>query len=238
MATVLVHVWQDKGLGQAPFRIVGFFSFPAPALAEANTSAYNAACQAASDTARHFGVAGGICDVCGTALMNNYVIQSADKKRFVVGCDCVAHTDDARLISQIEAHERKRKREAAKIKRDAKVTARLAEHDARLASHQAHATPVTGCQWCDHALATTERERTEAAQRTAMTATNQWLIDALAGQIGSFVSDMVVQLRMYPLSTFSDRQRQVLANIYARAYGRRNSVAYNTAIDAFNAKVE
>lgn len=41
---------------------------------------------------------GGTCDFCGTGIRYVFHIESADGKKWGVGCDCVRHTQDAGLI--------------------------------------------------------------------------------------------------------------------------------------------
>ena len=92
----------------------------------------------------------GTCDYCGNGIMNVCHIQSADGKRFKVGCDCVAKLDrdnncpsTKKLISQVEAakreHNRKLSQARAAKKREAqaKVDAeKLAELVAIVANPQ------------------------------------------------------------------------------------------------------
>lgn len=100
-----MHPFEKSGLGKAPFRFVTMFSFPAPSLGEQNPNAYMEACQEAANIAKSHGVRGGICEHCGMALMNNFIIRSADGHKHVVGCDCVAKTrlSDAALARAVEA---------------------------------------------------------------------------------------------------------------------------------------
>lgn len=69
-----MHPFEKAGLGKAPFRCVGVYK-----------NAYQA-CPGAPVQA------GGSCDFCGTGIMYEYKILSADGKGFKVGCDCVART--------------------------------------------------------------------------------------------------------------------------------------------------
>ena len=59
-----VHAFDMAGLGKAPFKCVGY----------------------AKNTL------GGVCSYCGTGLLYEYKIVSADGKSFVVGCECVKKT--------------------------------------------------------------------------------------------------------------------------------------------------
>lgn len=81
-----LHVFEKAGLGKAPFRCVGVTEKVGPITMPDGT-------QIGSP-----GQPMGCCDYCGTGIKDCYVIQSSDKKQFVVGCDCVARTGDAGLI--------------------------------------------------------------------------------------------------------------------------------------------
>lgn len=91
--TDALHAFEKAGLGPAPFRCVGLYSIPSPTLAEHNPTAYAAAL---ADMPR--GLHCGSCNFCGTAIMHNFIIESHDERRFVVGSDCVARTGDAGLL--------------------------------------------------------------------------------------------------------------------------------------------
>lgn len=94
--TNAVHCFEKAGLGEAPFRVVGF-----------HVSKYQA-CPGAPVQA------GTCCDYCGTGIMNVYEIQGAGGRAFKVGCDCVAKTGDAGLIGAVK----RMQREARKVMRE------------------------------------------------------------------------------------------------------------------------
>ncbi len=79
----VMNKWESIGLGKAPFRCVGMFKMPSK---ETATMADYAALPK--------GYGAGSCAVCGTGLVYNYMIHSADGRKFVVGCDCVFKTGD------------------------------------------------------------------------------------------------------------------------------------------------
>lgn len=137
------HIFEQSGLGRAPFRVVGFFSYPSPSMAASNPRAYMDACHEAANTAKTHGVRGGACEHCGMALMNNYILASADHRRFVVGCDCVRKTGDLGVIAAVERAERARRNLQSKARKTAKlnaakVAARVAGKVSRIALLAAH----------------------------------------------------------------------------------------------------
>lgn len=103
----VIHLFERAGLGRAPFRFVGF---------EVKTFQ---ACQGAPIQP------GASCDYCGTGISNVFWIESADRKRFKVGCDCVAKTEDGGLRRVIDAKVAQHKRDLAHKRADAKITAAL-----------------------------------------------------------------------------------------------------------------
>lgn len=113
MNTVAIHKLTEMGLGQAPFRIVGFYKLPSASLAGTNPFAYEAIL-----ASRPKGVMVGSCAMCGTGLTNNFIIKSADGKKHAVGCDCVEKINDVRLTNDIKELKRKARLEAKLIKNE------------------------------------------------------------------------------------------------------------------------
>jgi hypothetical protein len=103
-AEVGVHVFQRAGLGNAPFRCIGFD--------ECVITHPDGTTQA-----------GGSCDYCGTGIRYTCVIRSHDGRTFKVGTDCVAKTYDAGLIRSYKNNPavRAAKRAKAQAKDDAVI---------------------------------------------------------------------------------------------------------------------
>jgi hypothetical protein len=74
-----MHVFERAGLGHAPFRVVGVDYRRGP---------------------MHEPI--GTCDFCGQRIAECWLIRSADGRRFVVCCDCVAKTRDVGSFNQVE----------------------------------------------------------------------------------------------------------------------------------------
>lgn len=68
---------------------------------------------------------------------------------------------------------------------------------------------------------------------------NKWLIDSLSQEYGDFCSSMIEDLSKRPLNyeNFTQRQISIMADIYAKQSGRRNSKAYNSAYDDFYSRI-
>lgn len=94
-----LHPFERAGLGTAPFKCVGVREnwFTPAGFPEARKP-------------------GGCCNYCGTGILYEYSIESADGKTFVVGSDCVKRTEsdivgfkEARLKLARDKRETKRK---------------------------------------------------------------------------------------------------------------------------------
>lgn len=112
-----VHPFERANLGHAPFRFVG------------HTTAKYQACPGAPVQP------GAACDYCGTGIMDVYLVESADGRRFRVGSDCVRRTWEE-FDATIPADFRKVLAEAERVKREAKRQARHAALQARIAAAQ------------------------------------------------------------------------------------------------------
>lgn len=87
----MIHLFEAKGLGKAPFKVVRVTS----------------EC--------------GNCEYCNTAIVYRFYLKGADNKIFFVGSDCVHKTGDVGLIHVVEAEVKKRQAEMRKMRDDAKL---------------------------------------------------------------------------------------------------------------------
>lgn len=219
------HPFELSGLGLAPFRLIGVVSMPARSLAEANPTAYNRAVAEYIAAMRHFGVQGGICQHCGTAIMNNYIIRSADSKNSVVGSQCVEHTGDVGLGNAVAVEKRRLERNVRREKAEARrEVARQKWLEANKDRLEAEAKA---------------REAALAAQRAAgEKIKDKWafMLPFLDDPNGySFKSSIARSIQQ------GDEPRgravDILKDIYAKAHGRRGSKDYNSACDEFFEKI-
>ena len=126
-----MHVFEQAGLGIAPFKCVGFST-------TSTRASLNSYCRS-HGLMYTTNLCGGTCDYCGTAIWNVFRIRSSDAKEFVVGCDCVLKTNDIGLrnivgkITAEAAKARKQQSEQEKIAQlndwvnDSEVRAKLTE---------------------------------------------------------------------------------------------------------------
>ena len=108
-ATEYSHPFERAGLGAAPYRLVG--------IRELSFVAHPGAAPRA----------GGSCDYCGTAIVDAFVLVSADGREFKVGCDCVekASRRGDRVLTDVQKAVREVRRERAAAKADAKIAAAI-----------------------------------------------------------------------------------------------------------------
>jgi hypothetical protein len=112
MTETKMHCFEAAGLGKAPFRYLGMQH------------------QEIGYGQRVIGSAGGIpittkpggsCEYCGAYIVNMFTIESADGRRFVVGCECVRKTGDSGLIRLVDEDIKKAEREKRRAKKLAEV---------------------------------------------------------------------------------------------------------------------
>lgn len=216
----MIHKFEDAGLGKAPFRLIGVYSFPSATLAEHNPTAYNNALALMPRD-----VACGSCAFCGMSLVHNFIIQSADQRKFVVGCDCVEKTGDAGLVSAIKLQKR-RERQAQRMQ------AQAADAKARLAAERAENGGLTLAEI--RAKKEAELAALRAPLEQAIVESLSPIIRVLDANPGDFTR-MVSQQLMACNLKFSPRIVSIMLEIVAKQAGRRNSKAYHAKWDEMNA---
>ncbi len=229
----LVHLWQDQGLGVAPFSVHCVISIPSKSLCEANPNAYNSAMAEACGRAKALGVHLCSCESCGMSLEHNVVIRDANKKFFVVGMDCAMKTGDSKVITQVENLERLRQ----KALREAKATAaREVRQQARLAELAAQRKRNDGLT--DAEVAQHERAQAIEALKAQNAAKYRWLLDVLnqVSYSSDFVRSMIDLIEARGIAALSPKCQNILADIYAKTItngAKRGSKKYDEALNAF-----
>lgn len=129
-ATNSVHVFEQAGLGVAPFRFVGAETRTGPLRPiDPRTGQW--------DGMTEIGAPGqpmGTCQFCGEGIGTVCIIRSADGRTFEVGTTCVEKTGDAGLKRSVAkvVNEARKGREAARVEAAAKLLAESAEVRAAL----------------------------------------------------------------------------------------------------------
>lgn len=227
---VAVHEWEEK-VGSAPYRLLGVISMPSVEAYGNNWLGYQNAMLDAQHQASSHGVHLGSCDVCGTGIMNHYVIRNADGVNFVAGCDCVEHSGDHKLVSSVKAEKLRRERKAREDRRRAEWEATLKRNAELLQEQRDRNGGLTDSE-------VAERAKQVEAKKVAdgMYHVNGWLIDVLSpvGYSSSFIESMLDSLHCQPVKELSGRCLSILCDIYAKSFGRRNSKAYYEASERFD----
>lgn len=142
-----MHPFTRAGLGNAPFRCIGV------------TENWYSAAPGHKQP-------GGSCDYCGTGIAYEYHCQSADGKKFKVGCDCVLKVyegDKKKADAEVQGF-RKARADLARTKREAgrkaRVEARLAQWEAERVARRTEfeAAEPTVCAYLDGLLSSTPED--------------------------------------------------------------------------------
>lgn len=233
---VLIHKWQDQGLGVAPFHAVAILTIPDAGEYGMNMDGYQSALRDVFGSARGYGVSLGSCQSCGMCLKNNVVIRDANRKHFIVGCDCAEKTDDTRLITQTQKLERDR----LNLIRERKRQQERAEREARIVADLEAQRQRNG----GRTDAEVEAERVKAegeANRAKWTAANGWIIDVLKVNTNSdFCQSIARELETAPsFPRLSGRVYTIVRDIYGKETGGRSgSKKWKESVVRFDARFE
>lgn len=126
-----IHVFEEFGLGKAPFRFIGHVN------TAANVDQDGMVLIDSRGGVETRTKPGGSCDFCGTYIVNFYWILSSDNKKFKVGSSCVEKTYDKGLIDAVKKEKNKIAREKRETKREAKRAEQKAARIKRVQAEQA-----------------------------------------------------------------------------------------------------
>lgn len=206
----MIHRWEGAGHGRAPFRCVGIAEVPSPSLAEANPTAYNNALRMLP---KGYGV--GSCGVCGMPLKVNFLIESADGRKFSVGCECVKKARDGYLIKKVDALTKARLKAQRDAKREEKRLARLEEQRQRNGGKTDGEIAEE-----NHRAWMAERKR----KQDAVAAILKPLADAIKDGKGGFRDSIAID--MLGGAVPAGRGWDLVVEILAKREGRRGSAGY------------
>lgn len=100
----------ERTIGLGPYRIVGFFALVLPS--EANQGRNNF--HLAPKTERGCGT----CAHCGTGIINNFIVETSDGKRYPIGSDCIEKVglpvQELTKMKRIERERAKKQRQERK----------------------------------------------------------------------------------------------------------------------------
>lgn len=227
------HDWEER-IGKPGYEFVALASTPTMAQFGDNVGGYQNAAQEVNDLARAHDVQLGMCHVCGTPLLHNYICRNADGKAFVVGSECVNKLNDTRLSTDIQERERDRQR-------DLRIARNAQRRKQETAAREAEERKLNnGKTLAEIRAENAKQEAVEIKARQAQAGTdNQWLIDRLKthGGGGGFVQDMIDKLSREPLAKLPDRAVSVLRDIWAKSFGKRGA-KYEDAVEEFDNKLD
>lgn len=220
----ITHKWEEKGF-IAPYSFITLISLPHPK-SQAYLQGGAQAWGEAQRYAKSLGVSIASCDICGTSLLNNFICRDATGKHFVVGCDCVEKLGDTFLTTAVEKAEKARKKALKDAQRQARWERQREERERELERQRARNNGLTDRELEERKLA---QEREEAKARYSQE--NAWILSILEATtyISDWKSSMIHKLKREPISSFSERNRSIFADLYGRSFGRVNSKAYLTA---------
>lgn len=203
------HIFTESGLGNAPFKFLG--------VVENMYTPVPGLVPAKP---------GGSCAHCATGIRWEHVIESADGVVSTVGSSCIRKAGDKGLITAMKAEQRRR----AKAKRDAE---RMARTEARLAQERQQNGGLT-----NHELeARRATERAEAQRQADMrrAALLSEIADSIDGE-SPFRASVAAGMRGGQIPT--GRGRVIVAEIVAKAAGRRGTPAYQFEFERVIAVME
>lgn len=223
---VLVHPWQDAGLGIAPFRVHCIISTPGKGLLEHNVESYNSQMAEACCQAKALGVELYQCQYCYECLQNNVVIRDANKKFFVVGLDCAMKTGDTQVMTQAKNLERLRQKEIRAKKAEALREAKFQARQATLAAERTKNGGKT-----DYEVAKQARYDAQSFRRHGNIEKYRWLLAELDKNGGEFVKSMIEKIENYGFDGMSEKCERIIVDIYAKTVSgsRYGSKKYNAA---------
>lgn len=128
-------------LGPGPYRVVGMFDLGSclSALHSGNINGYNNGLSMAPKD-----VSVGTCNHCGRAILDNYIVQNSDGKRFAVGSECILKasikgefenlSEFERKVRQVKRQKSKAQRENRRAKQAAEIKLVIDNNEAKLKS--------------------------------------------------------------------------------------------------------
>lgn len=216
-----IHLFEQAGLGIAPFRCVGFASLPNRELAEKNPTAYNNALRD-MPSGYHYGT----CQYCSTALTNHCLIKSSDGKQFVVGSECVRKTGDRGMVDFAARAKREAVQARKQAERQMLWEAGREEREAKEAEAKAQRT----AKWL--AL-----EEANGPLLTLLGNATDWpdgfmrnVVEEISGEYGRLILPR-------PVTTLSPRCLDIMADIYAKRIARKGTPRHVEALVEFRAAV-
>ena len=219
----LVH--KHYRMGKAPYRFIGIYSIPSPALAEANPSAYNAQLKAMPK------FCSGMCDHCGMGITHHYMLKDAEGNKFAVGSSCIDKMDDVENMFTVDYERKELEHKKRKAIREAKQLERQMKYERELEEQRQRNGGLT-----DNELAEQKREDEQRQKRRNNEEKFAYFIEHL-GLSNGFAGDLARGMRDYGRLP-TGRGLDIMLEIVAKTAGRKNSKAYDAKYEEAETKLE
>lgn len=162
------------------------------------------------------------CEHCGTAIKNQYFIESSDQRISVIGIDCAAKVGGEPLIVSIKEHERVERALARQASK------RAATHEARI-KNEAHERSRLNGKSAEERIKEIEQQINTINSELCLQLDNSHpVLEHLDGY--GFAQHM--KILAYGGVPFTERQLSALVDVVTklRSGARKNSKAYKSAL--------
>ncbi len=221
--TEKIHKFEIAGLGFAPFKFVGIWEMPSRGFQANYPNQYNR--MIASAPCRV-----GSCNYCGMGITVHYLVKDMNGKVSAVGSECINKAGNAGLINAARHAKNKRIREKKQIKQQR-------QRDAQLYRERQIYAGVTKGE-AEYMWEQIFKDREEQQRLDALQPVLDILIpmaDCLQDGQRGFCDSIADTLRKAELPR--GRGLDIMLEILAKQYGRRNSKAYKAAYNHLAADV-
>lgn len=155
------------------------------------------------------------CQHCGMAIRHHFIIADANGRKSVVGSSCINKVGDdglRRSVRVAKVHARDESRRLVELDRQRERNGGLTDNELRERLEREH-------------------EVKKAKRIVGLRSANKVWIKLLKQTSGPWANGVRNSLSSVFASELSSRTQDILADIYAKQFGRKNSAAYIKALD-------
>jgi hypothetical protein len=206
-------------MGTGVYRFVGIWAAPSKSLLEHNPNSYN--CQMSTrPKCCHF-----TCDHCGTPITIHHIIKDTNNENFCVGSSCIEKLNNYELTTASKEAVKKRNRLIRKEKREAELQAKREAHEAELEIQRKNNNGLT-----DYELKQKQIQEHQKELESTYSDIAKPILIALKFSGGDFCRSIARNIIKYGDMPYGNA-KNIVIDIMAKQFGRRNSKAYNEAYD-------
>lgn len=206
-------------MGTGVYRFVGIWAAPSKSLLEHNPSAYNYQMDTRPKCC-HF-----TCDHCGTPITIHHIIKDTNNENFCVGSSCIEKLNNYELTTASKEAVKKRNRLIRKEKREAELQAKREAHEAELEIQRKNNNGLT-----DYELKQKQAQNLQKELESLRVEISLPIITALNNTGGDFCRSIARNIVKYGDMPYGNA-KNIVIEIMAKQFGRKNSKAYNEAYD-------